>query len=98
MDITFQQLLTSLREAVTNGELESIQMVDHEIKAHIEEFSQQGDVSIVKRELEQLLDEYLEFIEKVEDIQKSIGAQLRNVQRGNLGSSKYQLMMNQTTA
>ena len=83
---------------MTNGELESIQLIDDEIRAHIKEFSQQGDASIVKRELEQLLAEYLTLIEKVEDIQKSIGAQLRNVQRGNLGSSKYQSTMNPTAA
>jgi len=96
--MAFQQRLTSLREAVVNGELDSIRRADDEIRAHIAEFAQQSDVSIVKRELEQLLDEYLEFIERVEGIQKLIGAQLRDVQRGNLGSSKYQSMMNPTAA
>ena len=98
MDMAFQQRLTSLREAVVNGELDSIRRADDEIRAHIAEFAQHGDVSIVKRELEQLLDEYLQFIERVEGIQKLIGAQLRDVRRGNLGASKYQSMMNPTAA
>ncbi len=93
MNVSFQRLIRSLREAVSNGELESIRRADEEISAHIEEFAQQGDVSIVKRELEQLLDEYQGFIDKVEEIQKLIGDQLRHVQRGSEVSNQYNSVM-----
>ncbi len=83
---------------MTNGDLESIRRADDEIRAHIEEFAHQGDVSIVKRELKQLLDEYLEFIEKVEEIQKLIGDQLRHVQRGSEVSNQYHSVMKPTAA
>ena len=83
---------------MNNGELESNRRADDEIRAHIEEFAHQGDVSIVKRELKQLLDEYLEFIEKVEEIQKLIGDQLRHVQRGSEVSNQYHSVMKPTAA
>ncbi len=78
---------------MATGELESIRQADSEIRTHIEEFVQQPDISMVKHELEHLLDEYLESITSVEKIQKLIGDQLRDVKRGNHVANEYQSVM-----
>ena len=96
--VTFQQRIESLREAVTHGEIESIRLADDEIRAHIEEIAQASDVLMAKQELEQLLDEYQEFIVKVEGIQQRLGDRLRDVQRGTRASNKYHSMMKPTAA
>ena len=75
---------------MAEGDLDLIHQADDRIKKHIETFAYQSDdLSIVQRELQELADEYHEFIMSVEDIQKVIGDQLREIQRGNQASSAY---------
>ena len=86
---TLQQLTQILRDAVTNEDLDLIHQADDRIRSHIQDLVQQPDVSKVKQEMEVLMDEYQHFIARVKDIQTAVSKQLRDVQRGNRGSSAY---------